>query len=335
MVVEVDMHRRNNEITVIVLDVREFLLNVVRVMVVNQGDGPGDLGVASGLSVLDQLVADHVRHGEGAIGVPLFMGHGVELLGEIARQGNTQPEDGLSFHGSVPRTLCPGNWKGKGHSATRSVLRMRSLVINAFSFPARSAYNSGAMRVFRSLLALLALLPLSAAAHPGHGTASLGEGLAHPLSGLDHLLAMVAVGLWAAQLGGRARWVVPGAFVSAMAAGWGLGMLGVPIPGVEQGIVASVLVLGLMIAIAARPPIGVPVAMVAAFALFHGHAHGTEAAPGGSALAYALGFTTATVFLHLAGIGLGQALESANRARPWLRLAGGSVALAGLMMAIR
>jgi urease accessory protein len=185
------------------------------------------------------------------------------------------------------------------------------------------------------LLTSSAFLPATAFAHPGHGTSNLAEGFLHPLSGLDHLLAMLAVGLWAAQMGGRARLTVPASFVLAMTAGWFLGSSGTRIPWVEQGIAASVLVMGLMIAIAARPPLALPITMAATFAMFHGHAHGIEQPQNGGWGGYLAGFTGATVLLHAAGIGISQILAAAPRTRPLLRLAGGGIALAGVLVALR
>lgn len=183
------------------------------------------------------------------------------------------------------------------------------------------------------LVLLLAILtPFIAQAHPGHPPAGLGQGFVHPLTGLDHLLAMFAVGLWAAQIGGRARYYVPIAFVVTMILGGVLGMGRVPIPWVEQGIVASVFVLGLLIALATRPKLAVTIQVVATFALFHGHAHGTEMVSGSSGLAYALGFAGATALLHAAGIGLGLFLNH-KAEDTWLRAAGAGIAFSGIVLA--
>lgn len=151
------------------------------------------------------------------------------------------------------------------------------------------------------------LLPSLAQAHPGipghtHGFAN---GLAHPLSGLDHICAMVAVGLWAAQRGGRALWLVPAVFVSVMILGAVLGMAAVPVPFVEAGIVASVLVLGVLVASGVRLPLTVSALLVGVFAIFHGYAHGAEMPGSASGLAYGLGFVAASASLNLLGIGLG------------------------------
>jgi len=179
------------------------------------------------------------------------------------------------------------------------------------------------------LFFLAALLPQLAYAHVGAGGAEgLLRGIAHPLGGIDHLLAMVAVGLWAAQRGGRALWLIPAAFVLVMAAGGIAGTLGAPLPFVEQGILASLLVLGLLIAAAARLPLPLSTALVGLFALFHGHAHGAEMPAHAPGLVYGAGFVLATAFLHAAGIGaafagrrLGQALL--------VRLSGGLIAGCG------
>jgi len=172
----------------------------------------------------------------------------------------------------------------------------------------------------------IAFAPALAQAHPGHGpAANFTHGFAHPMMGLDHVLAMLAVGLWAAQLGGRASWLVPAAFVSVMTAGAGLGMSGVHIPLVEQGIIASVLVLGLLIATAARLPLVASAGLVGVFALFHGVAHGTEMPASASGFAYAGGFALATAMLHIVG------LFAAKSTRvEWVRFAGAAIAVMAL-----
>jgi urease accessory protein len=178
------------------------------------------------------------------------------------------------------------------------------------------------------------LTPVLAHAHPGHGSGSLADGFAHPVSGLDHLLAMLAVGLWAWQLGGRARWQVPAAFLGVMILGAGIGMTGISIPAVETGIGASVLVLGVLIAAAIRLPNAISMAIVGAFALFHGIAHGTEMPVGAAGLAYAGGFTIATALLHLAGLGVGMLATEIRQPR-LIRAAGGAIGLCALLLAIR
>jgi urease accessory protein len=175
--------------------------------------------------------------------------------------------------------------------------------------------------------ALVLLFPVLAQAHPGHDvTWGFSGGFAHPLFGWDHLLAMTAVGLWSAQLGGRARWFVPGAFVGVMALAAVFGHYFGTIPGTEQGIAASILILGLLIASAARLPVAAGMAVVAGFAVFHGVAHGAEMPPTAGGLSYGVGFVLATALLHAAGLGLGAALKS----RPAIsRIAGGAAAVVG------
>jgi len=173
---------------------------------------------------------------------------------------------------------------------------------------------------------------LLAHAHPGHDghelTWDFATGASHPLLGLDHLLAMVAVGLWASQLGGRSRWLLPAAFVGFMALGAVAGHAGRSFPGLEQAIAASILVLGLLIAAAVRLPVSAGMAVVGAFALFHGMAHGAEMPASAGGLAYGLGFAATTALLHAVGLGLGLALKDRAQA---VRLAGSVVALAGAL----
>lgn len=181
------------------------------------------------------------------------------------------------------------------------------------------------------VLALTALtLPALAHAHPGHDghelTWDFVGGAAHPFSGWDHLLAMIAVGLWATQLGGRSRWLVPTAFVTVMTLGAALGSAGFHLYGVEHGIAASILVLGLLIAAAVKVPAPTGMLVVGTFALFHGIAHGTEMPLSANGLSYAIGFVAATIILHLTGLALGSAIKNQRQAA---RLAGGVVAIAG------
>ncbi|MBI3830954.1 MAG: HupE/UreJ family protein [Planctomycetes bacterium] len=183
-----------------------------------------------------------------------------------------------------------------------------------------------------ALLGLAALtLPRAAFAHPGHDVNGFATGLAHPVAGLDHILAMVAVGLWAAQMGGRAVWAIPAAFVGVMVCGGALGMAGVEMPFVESGILASVLVLGLLIAAAAKLPLYASLPLVGVFALCHGHAHGAEMAAGASSLDFSAGFVIATAGLHLAGLGLG-ALLKVKAPSFALRAAGGAVAAGAVLL---
>ncbi|MDB6110093.1 MAG: hydrogenase/urease accessory protein [Pedosphaera sp.] len=183
-----------------------------------------------------------------------------------------------------------------------------------------------------AVLGSVSLLPALAQAHPLPGQANgFASGLNHPLHGLDHILAMVAVGLWAAQLGGRALWLVPATFISLMTVGGMLGMTAVPVPGVEAGILVSVLVLGLLVASAARLPLAASMALAGLFAIFHGHAHGTELPAAASGLSYGLGFVLASVGLHACGMGVGL-LAQKRFTVPAIRFAGGAIALGGLCL---
>jgi urease accessory protein len=171
-----------------------------------------------------------------------------------------------------------------------------------------------------------------AEAHPGHaGHGGLAGGFAHPFSGIDHILAMIAVGLLAAQIGGRAMWLLPLTFVTLMTGGGLLNLAGLTVPWVEQGIMASVLVLGLMIAIAARMPIVMPLFLIGLFAIFHGYAHVAEMRTGASPAGYALGFIAATTMLHAVGIGLALAARQLG-SRQIVRYAGVAIAVCGLLL---
>ncbi|WP_421872729.1 HupE/UreJ family protein [Pararhizobium sp.] len=162
-----------------------------------------------------------------------------------------------------------------------------------------------------------------------HG--SLLAGFTHPLSGLDHILVMIAVGLWAAQIGGRALWVVPSAFVGTMAFGFALAIAGVHLPFVEPAILASVVALGLLVAMAVRMETAACAAVVGIFALFHGYAHGGELGAAG-ALPFSAGFVVATALLHIAGIGLGLGIGRLSSGRTISRMIGGLTAFAGLAL---
>jgi urease accessory protein len=171
----------------------------------------------------------------------------------------------------------------------------------------------------------------TAFAHAQQGAAAgFLTGLAHPVSGLDHVLAMIAVGLWGAQLGAPALWLLPVAFPMVMAMGGMIGLLGIPLPGVEVGIAVSAVLLGSAVMSELRPPIAAAVVLVGFFGVFHGHAHGTELPVGQSALLYSMGFVIATGCLHGVGIAVG-----ALHGWPWgqrlLRGAGAAVALAGVI----
>ena len=191
--------------------------------------------------------------------------------------------------------------------------------------PHLSAKTSGRI----SALAVAVLGVGSALAHPGHPDAfGFNDGFAHPFSGLDHLLAMLAVGLWAAQNKRSALWVLPLAFPLMMMAGALLALAGVVLPGVETGIAASVAVLGLLIAFAIRMPLWAGAAVVSVFALFHGYAHGSELPHGSSALWYGAGFVAATALLHLSGLALGL-VASRKMAAQAVRVGGIAIAAVG------
>jgi urease accessory protein len=166
-------------------------------------------------------------------------------------------------------------------------------------------------------------------AHTGSVAGGFVGGLAHPVFGPDHVVAMVAVGLWGAFLGAPALFLLPIVFPLVMACGGVLGILGVPMPAVETGIATSAVVLGLMVALAARPPLWVAAVLVGAFAIFHGHAHGAELPPGADAVAYSAGFVIATGLLHLCGIAFGT-LAAWPAGQIAVRAAGGAIALTGI-----
>jgi urease accessory protein len=188
--------------------------------------------------------------------------------------------------------------------------------------------------MFRALALVAALLASSAAqAHVGIGdTSGFAHGFMHPMSGIDHILAMVAVGLFAAHLGRHALWLVPLSFVSMMIVGGALGMAGVPLPFVEIGIGLSVVVLGLAVATSFHVTTAIAMALAGFFAIFHGHAHGAEMPETASGLEYGAGFVLATATLHAIGIGLGLAIGKLSEAygRRILQAAGGAMALTGI-----
>jgi urease accessory protein len=184
----------------------------------------------------------------------------------------------------------------------------------------------------RGLLAFLLLCGASAAAQAHAGADTLAGGFAsgflHPVLGWDHVIAMVAVGLWGAFLGAPAIWLLPVIFPTVMAFGGAVGVAGIPLPGVEVGIAASAIVLGAMIAAAARPPLALAAVIVGAFAIFHGHAHGTELPQAANALAFSAGFVIATGLLHLSGIAFGL-LVRWPVGRLAVRAGGAAIALGG------
>ncbi|MEQ1941024.1 HupE/UreJ family protein [Mesorhizobium sp. VNQ89] len=198
--------------------------------------------------------------------------------------------------------------------------------------------------MFKRLAATAVVLALSAApafAHLNpeeHG--SFMAGVSHPLFGLDHILAMVAVGLWAALLAQsedrRALWLVPSAFVGTMCLGFLAALLGLPLPFVEPVILASVVVIGLLAAVALNVPTGMAMALVGFFAFFHGHAHGGELGRA-TALSYGMGFAISTALLHIVGIAIGLGLGRVvgrGTGRTATRIAGGATALAGIWLVL-
>lgn len=189
-----------------------------------------------------------------------------------------------------------------------------------------------ATRLFAATTAA-ALISTAALAHTGVGqTSGFLHGFGHPVSGLDHVLAMVMVGVFAWRLGGRALWLVPATFVAIMALSGALGMAGIAVPFVEVGIALSVVVLGAIVALGVNASVAAAMGIVGLFAIFHGHAHGTEIPESTSGITYALGFLIATGLLHLAGIGVGFLIGKAGERHGALvfRTAGGLTAMAGV-----
>lgn len=178
-----------------------------------------------------------------------------------------------------------------------------------------------------AIAAALLLSPAFAFAHPGHDHTGVLSGIAHPLFGLDHLLAMLAVGLWAAQQHGKARWALPLTFVATMLLGGLAGFAGIELPLMEAGIAGSVLALGLLVALAVRPPLAIAAGLTALFAASHGVAHGLELPALSSPWGYAAGFVVATAALHAAGYLVARNLP--HVATPLVRLAGAAAAITG------
>ena len=223
------------------------------------------------------------------------------------------------------RLVTPG--KARRHEAVDlegvfSIMQMSLATISSV-FMKKTGWIVGAT------LAALCVFPTMVSAHiiPGspHG---FHDGFLHPLTGFDHLLAMVAVGLWASQQRGRAVWLIPLTFVSVMTLGGALGLAGYYLPGAELGIVASVLVLGGLIATMTRFQPSVAMLLVGWFALFHGYAHGLEMPAATGAYSFSAGFVSATLLLHAAGLALGMALKN-ERAVRWT---GVSIALSSLCL---
>jgi len=174
------------------------------------------------------------------------------------------------------------------------------------------------------------LRPGAALAHQAGGEASgFLAGLRHPVSGIDHIVAMIAVGLWGAQLGPPAIWLLPVTFPIVMAFGGTLGLVGVKIPGIEIGIALSAIGLGAAVLFEARPKLGIAAVLVGFFAIFHGHAHGTELPANASAILYSIGFVIATGLLHATGIAIGL-IHRWPAGKTALRVSGAVIALAGL-----
>src|SRR5690606_31413212 len=241
------------------------------------------------------------------------------------RTPSQRPHASLRPVHHVPRFLQP--CLGRGNLAPASTTPGGEHRMSAIARFRRAGLVAG----------LLSLVPAVAFAHPGHGGAAGHDflhGFMHPLHGMDHFLAMVAVGLWAAQRDRRSVWALPIAFVAFMAVGFVLGAGGVAMPAVELGIAASVLVLGIAVALAARIPTVGAVALVALFALFPGHAHGAELPAGMAASLFGAGFATSTALLHGAGIALAVGLRHAVMARSVgiERAIGAGIAAAGLAL---
>ena len=185
------------------------------------------------------------------------------------------------------------------------------------------------MNIFATAVTLVLYAGI-ATAHTGAGVSGgFFSGFTHPIMGWDHVVAMVAVGLWGAFLGNPAIWILPVVFPLVMAFGGALGVMGVPIPAVETGIALSAIVLGAMVAFAIRPPIWAAAVIVGTFAIFHGHAHGTELPSAANPLAYSLGFVIATGLLHLSGIAFG-VLARWPAGKAAVQAGGGVIALVGV-----
>ena len=192
-------------------------------------------------------------------------------------------------------------------------------------------------RAVFALASAFALMASPALAHTGFGPASgFVSGFGHPIGGLDHILAMVAVGVLAVQLGGRSVWLIPSTFVGMMVLGGVLGVAGVAMPFVEQGVAGSVVILGVVVAVGRKLPVATAMTLVGALALFHGHAHGTEMPMNAVGVAYGAGFALATGLLHAFGIGLAVvAKKTAEKIAPVvLRLGGAAIAAAGLTLTV-
>jgi len=197
-------------------------------------------------------------------------------------------------------------------------------------------------RVILSSALAAAVMASPAMAHTGLGMAGLGTasgfmaGFGHPIGGLDHVLAMVAVGILAVQMGGRAVWQIPSTFVAMMIFGGFLGISAIAVPFVEQGILGSVMILGAVVAMGRKLPVGLAASMVGVLAVFHGHAHGTEMPLDASGLEYGIGFALATAMLHGAGIALSMVSQKiAARVAPMaVRVSGAAISIGGVALAV-
>jgi len=186
--------------------------------------------------------------------------------------------------------------------------------------------------MLKKVLAVVMVAEASLLAHTGHGSVSgFSAGFGHPIGGADHILAMIAVGLWAAQMGGRALWAVPLSFVLMMVAGAAMGIQGIQVPFIEEGILASVLVLGGLIGFGVKMPVVFSSAIVGLFAIFHGTAHGAEMPLNAGSVEYAAGFVLATAMLHIGGIAIGFAMHKFAESKA-SRVAGGVIAVSGLAL---
>lgn len=192
----------------------------------------------------------------------------------------------------------------------------------------RDIAQSAHTTAMTAMMVIASTTLLSAHEQPGQAQGFL-TGLRHPISGWDHVLAMIAVGLWGAQLGPPALWMLPVTFPMVMAIGGFLALVGIPVPGVEFGVALSALALGVMVALEAKPKLTIAAVIVGAFAIFHGHAHGAELPAGQSGLTYSIGFVVATGCLHLVGIAIGL-MHKWPLGRKALRATGAAVAAAGI-----
>ncbi|MGI3169926.1 HupE/UreJ family protein [Pseudooceanicola sp. C21-150M6] len=219
-------------------------------------------------------------------------------------------------------------WRSTGRLAAQLAATPHAVIVSQIFLEASVSKHAKLARNLCLTLSL-AMVATQASAHTGEGiNTGFASGFWHPILGWDHVVAMVAVGMWGAFLGAPAIWILPVVFPLVMAFGGALGVLGVPLPMIETGIALSGVVLGLLVAFAVRAPIWVAAVIVGIFAIFHGHAHGTELPEAFSAYGYAVGFVIGTGLLHLAGIAIGF-LTATPTGTMAVRAAGGLVALVG------